>query len=157
VCDCHEPKQSFENADKLKEHVDKVEHIIQPRHAHSPACMMQVDKEVRSLTKRARLDGQFFIQGSGDAEQLHNSCTKIAADSARFLNCNGERVHYSRITRADIAAMSPEEYQRFANSAPLLLGESTSFLPEKGALVFGMNAAGQFLSGSFSSATEVDF
>ena len=118
---------------------------------------MQVDKEVRSLTKRARLDGQFFIQGSGDAEQLHKSCTKIAADAARFLNCNGERVHYSQITRADIAAMTPEEYQRFAYSAPLLLGESTSFLPEKGALVFGMNAAGQFLSGTFSSATEVDF
>ena len=23
-CDCHDPKQSFENADRLKEHVDRV-------------------------------------------------------------------------------------------------------------------------------------
>jgi hypothetical protein len=24
TCGCHDPKQSFENADKLKEHIDKV-------------------------------------------------------------------------------------------------------------------------------------
>ncbi len=118
---------------------------------------MQVDKEVRSLTKRARLDGQFFIHGNWEAEQLHKRCADAAAGASRFLNSRGELVHYSQISRADIAAMSPEEYQRFADAAPLLLGDSTAFLPEDGALVFGVNAAGQFLSGSFTSVTENDF
>ena len=27
-CDCHDPKQGFENADKLKEHVDRVRHAV---------------------------------------------------------------------------------------------------------------------------------
>jgi hypothetical protein len=53
--------------------------------------------------------------------------------------------------------MSDEEYRRFSSVAPLLFGHATSFLPEPGALMFGMNAAGQFLSGSLSTVTESDF
>ena len=118
---------------------------------------MQVDKEVRALTKRARWDGQFCTHGIGDAERLSEQCSGIAADSSKFLNCRGESVHYSSISRADVAAMSDEEYQRFSSVAPQLFGHATSFLPEPGALMFGMNAAGQFLSGSLSTVTESDF
>jgi hypothetical protein len=120
-------------------------------------CCVQADREIRTLTKRARLDCQFFVHGIGDAEQLHKKCSDIAAEASAFLNVNGELVHYSKISRSDIAAMSPAEYQRFANAAPLLIGEATAFLPTPGALVFGTNAAGQFLSGSFSTVTESDF
>ncbi len=53
--------------------------------------------------------------------------------------------------------MSAEEYQRFAKVAPHLLGDATSFLPEPDTLMFGMNASGQFLSGSFANVTDHDF
>ena len=109
------------------------------------------------LTKRARFDGQFFVHGIGDAEQLHKKCSDISGHASTFLNMKGESVHYSQISRSDIAAMSPAEYQRFASAAPLLMGEATAFLPKPGALFFGTNAAWQFLSGSFSAVTESDF
>lgn len=112
---------------------------------------------MRTLTKRARLDGQLCIYGVGDADRLHQKCADVASEACMFLNYRGESVHFSKLTRTDIAAMSLEEYQRFARLAPLLLGDSTQFLPEPGALIVGMNAAGQFLSGSFSDAPEHDF
>ena len=120
---------------------------------------MQVDKNVRALTKRARWDGQFCTDGVADAERFHQRCLSISSlcSSTNFLNSRGELVHYSSISRADVAAMSAEEYQRFASLAPQLFGHATMFLPEPGALMFGMNAAGQFLSGSFANVTESEF
>ena len=117
----------------------------------------QVDQEVRKITKRARLDGQFFMSGVADAERLHKKCSLLTADASNFLTSKGAYVHYSQLTRADIAAMSPEEYQRFARVSPLLLGDSTVFLPKNGEVMFEMNAAGQFLSGSFADVVEMDF
>ena len=90
-----------------------------------------------------------------DYAMLH--CNNAPQPASTFLNVNGKSVHYSKISRSDIAAMTPAEYQRFASAAPLLIGEATAFLPKPGALVFGTNAAGQFLSGSFSTVTESDF
>ena len=117
----------------------------------------QVDQEVRKITKRARLDGKFFMSGVADAVRLHKKCSLLTADASNFFTSKGEHVHYSQLTRADIAAMPPAEYQRYARVAQLLSRDSTAFLPKPGEATLECNAAGQFLSGSYTNVAQPDF
>lgn len=160
ICDCCDPRQTFREAFQLAKHVEKVKHLLRPDLMFPPnqlLTIMQVDQDVRKITKRARLDGQFFISGVAEAERLYQKCSLMSADASSFLTSKGASVHCGQLTRADIAAMPPEEYQRFARVSPLLLGDSTAFLPKPGEVMFEMNASGQFLSGSFADVLEMDF
>ncbi len=120
-------------------------------------AVAQVDEYIRLLTKRARFDGQLFIDEIADTGEPPRSCSDVAAGASVFLNSRGDLVHFSQISHADIAAMSSQEYQRFADAVHLFSGDSTAFLPEKGALARGTNSAGQFISGSHTSTTENRF
>ena len=118
---------------------------------------MKADCAVKNATKRARLHGEFTVGGVAEAKQLHQQCSSLCAESSTFLRSDGTPVHCRQLTRADIAAMPPVDYQRYSRIAPLLTGgDATVFLPKPGQVMFGCNAAGQFLSGSYVDATTPD-
>ncbi len=106
---------------------------------------MQVDSEIREITKRACIGSE----GDAEAERLHRECSSLFAASSSFIRANGEPVDCNQLTRTDVAAMPPEEYQRYVRVAPLLSGDSTAFLAKHGEIIFETNAAGQFVSGSY--------